>query len=105
MNVMSAAMECVSPERCTNGELRPPVAGVLLRGMGKEVNLSTGEARSLSTEFGAKWPEIARQLDDAAGEVDRFTRFDGPLGACDELEDQPGNYERARQMISALEQA
>jgi hypothetical protein len=78
-------------------------AGVVLSGMGQRVELSAGEAYDLASEVKAKWPTLAAQLCEAAEDVAHFTRFDGPLPGCEPSEPEPGNYQKARRMISALE--
>ena len=104
-SVLSAKHECISQGGWEDGKFVPSVSGVVLRGMGQAVQLSASEARSLAAQLETKWPELAEQLSDAASDVDSFTQFDGPMGACDEMEAQPGNYEMAEQMIASQEQA
>jgi hypothetical protein len=90
-NGLSADNECISG-----------MAGVVLRGPGWAIELTSGEACCLAREIESKWPDLAKELVEAAGSVDRFTGFDGPLGIpCDEIEARPGNYERAKELIAA----
>jgi hypothetical protein len=98
MNRLSADNE---PIRQGNEEK----SGVVLRGPDGLAKLTASEARGLADEIRAKWPELANQLCEAADSTDRMTRFDGPLGLCNEIDEEPGNYERAQQMIAALDRA
>jgi hypothetical protein len=101
---LSARNECVRGERRDDdGQLIPPAAGVVLRGMDDDVVLSDDEAYRLAAKYQAKWPDLAKQLEEAASGVIFTTRFDGPLGYCDIVGARPGNYEKAERMISNLE--
>jgi hypothetical protein len=69
------------------------------------ISLTAGEASSLAEEIEAKWPDLAKELAEVASGVYHMARFDGPLGSVDHMPAQPGNYERAQQMIAALDVA
>ena len=78
-------------------------AGVTLSAGIRFVYLTAYQASQLADECRPRHPDLAAQLDEAAESVDNLTRFDGPLGPCEEIQPAPNGYATARAMVAALD--